>query len=579
MSALVLIPARGGSKGLPGKNLREVGGISLVGRAVRAGRRFLTRAGVDGVVLVDSDAEAIVAEGRRWGAEGRLRPAALAADATPMIDTVLAAVEHAGAGVDAVVLLQPTSPLRTAEDVAACWAAYQPGAHPSVLSVTAADHPPEQTLRRDADGSVAWAWPEAAPDARRQDQPAGFRPSGAVYVDAVALLRKERRFLIPGVTRGVVIDGARSIDVDTASDLVLAERMVRNESTAAISIGVRPIGPDAPCYVIAEAGVNHNGDVALAHKLVDLAADAGADAVKFQTFDPDRLVSKAAAMAAYQIANTGRGGSQADLLRGLVLSREAHAALQRHAGERGITFLSTPFDEASADFLETLGVPAFKVGSGELTNLPFLAHLAGKGRPMLISTGMADLVEVAAAVDAIEAAGDPMLGLFHCVTSYPAAPADANLSAMGTMRAAFGKTVGWSDHTEGVAVALAAVAQGATMLEKHITLDRALPGPDHKASLAPDELHALVRGVRAVEDARGDGTKAPRPVELPLIVAARRSLHAAKDLAAGHVLAAGDLVALRPGDGVSPARLDAVLGRRLGRALAAGAKLAEGDLG
>jgi sialic acid synthase SpsE len=257
------------------------------------------------------------------------------------------------------------------------------------------------------------------------------------------------------------------------------------------------------------------------------------------------------------------------LLDALVLPREAHPELVLHARERGIEFLSSPFDEGCADFLEELGVVAFKAGSGELTNHSFLRHVARKGRPFLISTGMATMVEVAEALQAVRAAGDPPVALFHCVTNYPAAPEDCNLACMANMRSAFRVPTGWSDHTEGIFMSLAAVALGADLIEKHFTEDRSLPGPDHLASVEPNELGELVRQIRALEAGRGNGIKAPRPAELPLIEAARRSLHSARALPAGHTLSAADFIALRPGTGISPVKLGALLGRRLSVAVQA----------
>jgi N-acetylneuraminate synthase len=330
--------------------------------------------------------------------------------------------------------------------------------------------------------------------------------------------------------------------------------------------------------VIAEAGVNHNGDPDLAHRLVDVAAEAGADAVKFQTFDPERLVSPLARKAEYQIAHTGSSESQLEMLRRLVLPQEALAPLAAHAAERGIIFLSTPFDEASADVLEGLGVPAFKVPSGEVTNHPLVAHLAAKGTPVLMSTGMSTLVEVAEAVQVVRENGDPPLALFHCVTSYPAAAADCNLRAIGAMKAAFGVPVGWSDHTDGIQVFLAAVAAGASLLEKHFTLDRGLPGPDHLASLEPGELAALVQAVREIESALGDGVKRPAASEVANAAVVRRSLHAARPLPAGHVLKAGDLVVLRPGTGLPPSLRDRLVGRKLRVGVERGEMLAERHL-
>jgi N-acetylneuraminate synthase len=340
-----------------------------------------------------------------------------------------------------------------------------------------------------------------------------------------------------------------------------------------IALAGRPLGPGQPCFVIAEAGVNHNGSVALAHRLVDAAAAAGADAVKFQTFRADRLASAAAPKAAYQALRTGAGQSQQEMLRALELAPQAHDELRIHAHDKGLLFLSTPFDEESADFLERLAVPAFKVPSGELTNLPFLAHLARKGKPLIVSTGMACLGEVEAAVQTAEAHGDGGLVLLHCVSSYPADPADANLRAMATLAAAFGVPVGYSDHTLGVAVPLAAAALGACVVEKHFTLDRTLPGPDHQASAEPDELAALVRGIQTVTAALGAGRKRAVAAEADTAAVARRSLVAATDIPAGTTLTP-DLIALRrPGTGLPPALRPHLVGRKAKTAIPAGALL------
>ena len=322
-----------------------------------------------------------------------------------------------------------------------------------------------------------------------------------------------------------------------------------------------------PAFVIAEAGVNHNGDLDLARRLVDAAAAAGADAVKFQTFRTDALVSAAAPKARYQVETTGGGESQQAMLARLELGWDAHATLRDHAAARGLVFFSTPFDEASADLLGELGVELFKVPSGEVTNLPLLRHVAAKGRPVLLSTGMSTLDEVATAVETIRAAGDPPLAILHCVSAYPAPVEDTNLRAMDTLRTRFGRPVGLSDHSLGIEIALAAVARGAAVLEKHLTLDRALPGPDHRASLEPTDFIALVRGVRAIERALGDGDKRPMPSEVDTRAVARRSLVAARPLPAGHRLLRADIAIKRPGTGIAPGDLDAVVGRTLARAL------------
>ncbi len=335
-----------------------------------------------------------------------------------------------------------------------------------------------------------------------------------------------------------------------------------------IRIGGHQVGGGHPCFVIAEAGVNHNGDMGLAMRLVDVAADAGANAVKFQTFRAGKLVTKWAPKAAYQAENTGSGGSQFDMLGKLELSRDQHRDLAERCARRGILFLSTPFDEDSADFLESMNVPAFKVSSGDLTDLIFLRHIASKGLPVLLSTGMGTLDEVREAVNALT--GVPGLALLHCVSNYPADPAHVNLRAMDTLRLAFGVPVGYSDHSEGLAVALAAVALGAVVLEKHFTLDRTLPGPDHRASLEPAELGKLVEDIRTIERAMGHGRKEPAPSELETASVARKSLVAACDIPAGTIVSREHVAARRPGTGIPPGILERLLGRKTRTAMTAG---------
>jgi N-acetylneuraminate synthase len=334
-------------------------------------------------------------------------------------------------------------------------------------------------------------------------------------------------------------------------------------------VGNRTIGQGAPVFVVAEAGVNHNGDMAVAEGLIDVAAEAGADAVKFQTFRTESLVSRAAPKAAYQRENTGSREGQDSMLRPLELSPDQHVRLRDRCAKRGILFFSTPFDAASADFLEDLGVPLFKIPSGDITNLPFLSHVAAKRRPIILSTGMSTLAEVEQAVAAIRDAGNPPLALLHCVSAYPAKPSEMNLRAMDTLRAAFGCTVGLSDHALGIEVAVAAVALGASIIEKHFTLDKNLPGPDHRASLEPAELRQLVASARAVESALGDGVKKPAPSELDTRSVARKSLVAARAISVGEKLTADAVVVKRPGTGISPADLPKALGRPVRRQLTA----------
>lgn len=348
-------------------------------------------------------------------------------------------------------------------------------------------------------------------------------------------------------------------------------------------------------FVIAEAGVNHNGSVDMALRLVDAASDAGADAVKFQTFKAEAVISAAAPKAEYQKTTTGSGESQLEMVRRLELGDEAHRRVLDHCRERGILFLSTPFDPACADFLvQDLGVPQLKIPSGEITNAPFLLHLAAFGLPVIISTGMSTLGEVETALgtlafgflaqkdmpcettfrdafasDAGQAVLAEKVSILHCTTEYPAPYDQVNLRVMDTLKSAFGLPVGLSDHTPGIAIPIAAVARGATIIEKHFTLDCALPGPDHRASLEPDDLAAMIAGIRQVEVALGDGHKRPGGAEWSNRNIARRSLVAARAVAAGEVWSADTLTCKRPGNGIPPGDYWRYLGRTATRDYAA----------
>lgn len=334
-------------------------------------------------------------------------------------------------------------------------------------------------------------------------------------------------------------------------------------------------------FIIAEAGVNHNGDDELALQLVDTAARCGADAVKFQTFSADKLVRPGAAKAAYQERATGAGDQHA-MLKALEMSEALHHRIVARCAAVGIEFMSTPFDAEAADFLLGLGMRRIKVPSGELTNDPFLAFLAAKGVPLIVSTGMATLAEIVHAVEVIDRARRTaghtgplaeVVTILHCTSNYPAQCSDVNLRAMRSIAEATNLPVGYSDHTLGLAVSTGAVALGACVIEKHFTLDANMPGPDHKASLTPEELSSLVRQIRDIEQAMGSATKAPTASELPIRELVRRSVTLRRDVAAGSVLARGDLVLLRPGDGITPSELDHVPGRVARHFLAAGTTL------
>jgi len=314
--------------------------------------------------------------------------------------------------------------------------------------------------------------------------------------------------------------------------------------------------------IIAEAGVNHNGDIKLARQLVDVAADAGADRVKFQTFNADQLVTKSAKKAAYQNQTTDADESQYAMIHKLELTRDMHEVLIRHCKARGIEFFSTGFDLRSIDLLVELGLDSFKIPSGEITNLPYLRHVGQYEKPVILSTGMANMSEIEAALNALELAGTPResVTVLHCNTEYPTPLRDVNLRAMITIREAFGVKVGYSDHTLGIEVATAAVALGATVIEKHFTIDRNLSGPDQKASLEPKELKAMVNAIRNIERAMGNGIKHPSASEQKNIYIARKSLVAKCAIRAGEIFSESNLAVKRPGTGLSPMRWDEVLG-------------------
>lgn len=315
--------------------------------------------------------------------------------------------------------------------------------------------------------------------------------------------------------------------------------------------------------IIAEAGVNHNGNLDKAKQLIDVAADAGADVVKFQTFNARRLVTDSAPKADYQNRTTDEAQSQYEMLRQLELSPEMHEALIRHCQVRGVGFFSTGFDLQSIDYLASLGVERFKVPSGEITNLPYLRHVGALCKPVILSTGMATLGEIEAALDVLQTAGTTRgyITVLHCNTEYPTPMHDVNLRAMCSIREAFGVEVGYSDHTLGIEVPIAAVALGAIVIEKHLTLERNQPGPDHKASLEPNEFTDMVRAIRNIEQAMGDGIKRPSLSETKNKLIARKSLVAAIPIHAGEYFTAENVTTKRAGTGISPMRLDEIIGQ------------------
>jgi len=334
--------------------------------------------------------------------------------------------------------------------------------------------------------------------------------------------------------------------------------------------------------IIAEAGVNHNGDLAMAKRLIDAAADAGADYVKFQTFKTEKLVSPEAKRAEYQQRNMKEDGdvSQFAMLKKLELSEANHHELIAYCREKNILFLSTAFDLDSLDFLHSLGMDLFKIPSGEITNLPYLQKIGKMNTRVIVSTGMCVMDEISDALNVLEASGTKRenISVLHCTTDYPTAMQDVNLNAMLQIAHEFDVQVGYSDHTLGIEVPVAAVALGAQIIEKHFTLDKTLPGPDHKASLEPFELKAMISAIRNIEKAMGSGEKKPTEAEKKNMLLGRKSIHIAKDLLAEHTLRAEDFEMKRPGDGISPMRLNDVLGKKIAHDLTYNHKLSWEDM-
>jgi N-acetylneuraminate synthase/N,N'-diacetyllegionaminate synthase len=328
-----------------------------------------------------------------------------------------------------------------------------------------------------------------------------------------------------------------------------------------IKIADKTIGEYSKSFIIAEAGVNHNGSIEMAKKLVNAAKEAGADAVKFQTFKTKNLVTKNAKKAEYQIKNSGEE-SQYEMIKKLELSDSEFQEIAKYAESKGIIFLSSPFDIESVDLLDEMNIPAFKIASGEITNFPLLKHIAKKHRPVILSTGMSTIGEVEEALNLIEKYNDDII-LMHCLTNYPAKKEDANLNVIKTLEYTFKRPVGFSDHTSGIEMSVAAVALGSCVIEKHFTLDKNLPGPDHKASLEPQELYEMVKAVRNVETGLGNGIKKPTNDEIKIKKLVRKSIVAKEDILKGSILTEEMLNIKRPGTGIEPKYLDELVGREL----------------
>lgn len=332
-----------------------------------------------------------------------------------------------------------------------------------------------------------------------------------------------------------------------------------------ITIENKTISSTSPVFMIAEAGVNHNGDLGMARKLIEEAAACGADCIKFQTFSAERMVTKNAPKANYQLGTTDKTESQLDMLKKIELSPEHHMELKKFAEESNMIFMSTPFNFEDIDLLESIGVSAYKIGSGQIVELPFLRRIAGTGKPVFLSTGMANLDEIDEALKTIREAGNEKIILLQCTTNYPSRIEDANLRVIPAFQSAFNTLTGYSDHTIGEVAAISSVALGACVIEKHFTLDKNLPGPDHSSSITPDELKHLIEKIRHVESALGIAQKSPTEIEKENAVGVRRSIVASRNIKNGETINEGNITFKRPATGLSPRLYDSIIGKKAAR--------------
>jgi len=338
-------------------------------------------------------------------------------------------------------------------------------------------------------------------------------------------------------------------------------RSVLKNNIKLIKVGNKKVGPNQPCFVIAEAGVNHNGNVDQAKQLIDVAVEAGADVVKFQTFFADKIVTKAADRAKYQKKNIGGQETQWQMLKKLELDKKAFSSLKKYAESKGIMFLSTPYDKDSVDLLKDIGVAAFKVSSADITNHPLLEYMAKKGLPIIFSRGMSYKEEIKEAIEVMKSSGNQDLILLHCHFNYPTDIADTNLRMIATLKKEFGLVTGYSDHTPGIEAAMAAVALGAEVIEKHFTLDKNLAGPDHKASLEPDELKIMIKGIRDIERALGSRRITVTKNEAPMREVSRKSLVSVRKIKKGVKITPVMVAVKRPGTGIGPKHFKDLIGK------------------
>ncbi|MGA2418311.1 MAG: N-acetylneuraminate synthase [Candidatus Staskawiczbacteria bacterium] len=556
---LAIIPARGGSKRIPQKNIKPLLGKPLIVYTIESAlkSKYLDR------IIVSTDDEEISQISKGTGAEVIKRPKNLAEDNTPTHPVVEHIIAYLGETEkykpDIVLLLQPTSPLRTAQDIDRAIELFLKNKCESVVGVREAEHLIHASFKIE-EKYLKPILNRKYLELKRQDLPKVYIPNGAIFISTPANLFKYKSFFCEKILP-YIMPTEKSVDIDNEADFESAELLIRKNQDEKIRLGNKLVGEGKPCFIIAEAGVNHNGSLEIAKKLIDVAKDARADAVKFSTFKAEDVVSEFAGMAEYQKKNTGNNESQLQMLKKLELNNQDFLELKKHCDKKGIIFLSTPHTEDAVDFLEPF-VPAYKIASGDLTNLPFLEKVAEKKKLIILSTGMADMAEVKTAVKTIKKCGNNKIIILHCTTDYPCLPKEVNLRAMLTLRRELNLPVGYSDHTKNIFVPIMAIVMGAQVLEKHFTLDKNLPGPDHKASLDPKELKEMIHNIREAEEILGSAIKKPTKSEKKIMKIVRKSIIAREDIAKNEILTKDKLIIKRPSGGIESKYLGGILGKK-----------------
>ncbi len=561
---LAIIPARGGSKRIPKKNIKDLVGSPLISYAIKQSKnsKFITR------TVVSTDDEDIKLVSLRENAEVIDRPKELAQDDTPtvpVLNHVLRTLENEGYSPDIVVVLQPTSPLRDVEDIDKVILKVIHGADSAETFSPVTTHP--AYMAKLNNNKVEFINPQDFLK-RSQDLPEYYIENGAVYAVKTKLLT-ENQTLYGNNHEAVIMPLERSIDIDEPHDFKIAEALLSKESKEKeFSFSGRTLSKNSPCFIVAEIGVNHNQDLELAKKMVLSAKQSGADAVKFQTWKTENIILNNVEMAEYQKENLQSQESQFDMLKKLELPYPWHFELKKYAEDLGLIFFSTMEDKESVDFLiKEVKIPLMKVGSGDITNYPLLKYTAKFNLPMVISSGTTTIEEVKKAVDILRNQGNDQIIVCQCTSNYPCADEEVNVRAMLNLKENLNTLVGFSDHSLGSEAPVAARALGAVYIEKHFTIDKNLPGPDHKASLTPDEFKAMVDAVRRTEKLLGDGKKKPMPSEIPTRELIIRRIVAARDLKEGDLVTEENFIFKRANQGLEAKNFFKFKGKKLTRDL------------